>query len=339
MSDYVNIVQCPVCGNVPNMNEHNSCCGFKFEKLEDILDLRVDKSFDTLLDLDEYDIVHSMDKPITSNLAAAYCKILEECGLKPGGDVLEIASGSGNLTASLLKIKRFDTIHSGDISFGFMTKLSKRVENVETTTTIYKYLFDANRLPFADRSFDFVFGNSVLHHFAHFENTIRDAFRVLKPGGAAVFAEPIIDCTAYAALAAGLIARGEVERPTLGMTPRHIAALNSLRKRVVRKMINLRSDRGSLRDIEDKFEFPISYLRELAAEIGFSRIIVSRNPSSFQLGEAVKLEIKRVFRQLELAPEPLDAFQPMFDAFTEDYGAPLGDSIPPMFARIVFIRA
>ena len=44
-------------------------------------------------------------------------------------------------------------------------------------------------LPFADRTFDAVFGSSILHHL-RLDAALSEAYRVLKPGGRAAFTEP-----------------------------------------------------------------------------------------------------------------------------------------------------
>jgi SAM-dependent methyltransferase len=48
---------------------------------------------------------------------------------------------------------------------------------------------DAERLPFPDGAFDVVYGSSVLHHL-DLRVVLADLWRVLKPGGRIVFAEP-----------------------------------------------------------------------------------------------------------------------------------------------------
>src|SRR5262249_10088743 len=51
---------------------------------------------------------------------------------------------------------------------------------------------DGQRLPFADASFDRVWGNAVLHHL-DLACAAREVRRVLRPGGFAVFCEPWAD--------------------------------------------------------------------------------------------------------------------------------------------------
>ena len=47
---------------------------------------------------------------------------------------------------------------------------------------------DAERLPFADASFDLVFGHAVLHHIPDLERAFAEFERVLAPGGTVLFA-------------------------------------------------------------------------------------------------------------------------------------------------------
>jgi SAM-dependent methyltransferase len=50
---------------------------------------------------------------------------------------------------------------------------------------------NAEAMPFPDASFDAVYGSSVLHHLG-LERALGEAFRLLRPGGRVVFAEPNI---------------------------------------------------------------------------------------------------------------------------------------------------
>jgi SAM-dependent methyltransferase len=49
---------------------------------------------------------------------------------------------------------------------------------------------DAHRTPFEDNSFDYVFGNGVLHHL-DLDRAYAEIARVLRPGGKALFMEPM----------------------------------------------------------------------------------------------------------------------------------------------------
>jgi ubiquinone/menaquinone biosynthesis C-methylase UbiE len=51
---------------------------------------------------------------------------------------------------------------------------------------------DAHKLPFSDECFDLVVGRSILHHL-DFERAMNEITRVLRPGGRAIFIEPLGD--------------------------------------------------------------------------------------------------------------------------------------------------
>lgn len=53
-------------------------------------------------------------------------------------------------------------------------------------------VMDAHKMDFDDNSFDVVAGKAILHHL-DFEKAVREIQRVLKPGGVALFIEPLRD--------------------------------------------------------------------------------------------------------------------------------------------------
>jgi len=331
-------VLCPVCHGTALDLGHCKTCGFVVTEMYGALDLRVDKSFDTLLDTSNYADQHGANRAFSGNLANGYLNFLGDLGVPTTGTGLEIACGPGTLTGSLLVTGRLSTLHTGDISPAFMAQLAHTVQDIKTPTILRRYLFDANRLPFKDQSFDLVIGNSVLHHFARFENTIRDASRVLRRGGAAAFGEPILDTHVFSSLAAGLIVRAADCGMPNDLTPAHLRALRFVQKRAMTKIRNLDGDRENLRQIEDKFIFPVQYLENLAVECGFRRIEVSETGPNFDLGEEMKELILRVFRQQKLDPEPLKPFDYVFQSIGEDYGQPMARSLTPFFGTIVFLK-
>jgi ubiquinone/menaquinone biosynthesis C-methylase UbiE len=103
----------------------------------------------------------------------------------PFGDALEIGAGTGYFTLNLLQAGLIERATATDISPGMLAKLAataSRLEvEVETAET------DAERLPFADRSFDLVFGHAVLHHIPDLTRAFAEFGRVLRPGGTVAF--------------------------------------------------------------------------------------------------------------------------------------------------------
>jgi SAM-dependent methyltransferase len=101
------------------------------------------------------------------------------------GDALEIGSGTGYFSLNLLQLGVVERLVATDISPGMLAELSTTAERlgleVRTEET------DAERLPFEDSSFDFVFGHAVLHHLPDLAGALAEFRRVLRPGGTLAF--------------------------------------------------------------------------------------------------------------------------------------------------------
>lgn len=97
-------------------------------------------------------------------------KRLLEVGCGMGTDLLQFARGDAQVTGVDL------TPRSVEISRHHLALYDARGDFS---------LSDAERLPFADESFDVFYSNGVLHHTPDTAATIREARRVLKPGGIA----------------------------------------------------------------------------------------------------------------------------------------------------------
>lgn len=107
-------------------------------------------------------------------------------GDEPGfGDALEIGSGTGYFALNLLAAGRISSVTCTDISPGMLATLEDNASRlgleVETVAT------DAESLPFAEGSFDLVFGHAVLHHVPDLGRAAAEFFRVLRPGGTVAF--------------------------------------------------------------------------------------------------------------------------------------------------------
>ena len=99
-----------------------------------------------------------------------------------GKNVLEIGCGMGShaalFTTQGMKVTAIDlTQHAID-----MTNERFRIFNITNATA---QLADAEKMPFPDESFDFVWSWGVIHHSANTEQIISEIHRVLKPEGKA----------------------------------------------------------------------------------------------------------------------------------------------------------
>ncbi len=74
-----------------------------------------------------------------------------------------------------------------DLSPGYLAEARHRARANDADIEFLQA--DGERLPFADGSFARVWGNAILHHL-DLSLAARELYRVLQPGGRAVFCEP-----------------------------------------------------------------------------------------------------------------------------------------------------
>ena len=74
-----------------------------------------------------------------------------------------------------------------DLSSGYVNEARQRAAANDVAIRFLQA--DGERLPFADSSFDRIWGNAILHHL-DLHVVGRELRRVLRPGGIAVFCEP-----------------------------------------------------------------------------------------------------------------------------------------------------
>jgi ubiquinone/menaquinone biosynthesis C-methylase UbiE len=97
----------------------------------------------------------------------------------PGGALLDLGCGTGFIID--LARDLFDEIHGVDVTPAMLARIDVSRGNITLHNT------NAERLPFDDAAFDVVTGYSFLHHLEDFRPVLREAFRVLKPGGLGYF--------------------------------------------------------------------------------------------------------------------------------------------------------
>ena len=98
-----------------------------------------------------------------------------------GRKVLEIGVGMG---ADYLEWLKSGALASGvDLSAASIERARQRCELAGYQSDLR--VADAEQLPFADNSFDVVYSYGVMHHSPNTPQCIREAKRVLKPGGEA----------------------------------------------------------------------------------------------------------------------------------------------------------
>src|SRR3954451_4302689 len=135
----------------------------------------------------EYDAKWGIDfGPIgQKQVRAKLAKALGGIPAEPFGDALEIGAGTGYFSLNLLQLGVIERATATDISPGMLATLQQSAAalGLEVTTGAT----DAELLPFADQSFDLVFGHAILHHIPDLEQSFTEFHRVLRPGGTIAF--------------------------------------------------------------------------------------------------------------------------------------------------------
>ena len=105
-----------------------------------------------------------------------------------GKKVLDLGCGDGENT--ILLVNRGAKVCGIDISDRLIGLARRRMRVNGFVKGFEFFTGSAHELPFPDRSFDAVFGMATLHHF-DLEQTSREVWRVLRPGGYGIFKEPV----------------------------------------------------------------------------------------------------------------------------------------------------
>ncbi len=109
----------------------------------------------------------------------------EQFGELTGQRVLDFGCGHG--MAAVVLARRGGKVTAFDLSAGYLDEARRRAQANQVAVRFVQA--DGERLPFADASFDRIWGNAILHHL-DLDRAARELFRVLHPEGVAVFAEP-----------------------------------------------------------------------------------------------------------------------------------------------------
>lgn len=102
--------------------------------------------------------------------------------------ILDIATGTGDLAIAMAKAT--DAKITGfDLSAGMLEVGRKKVKEQNLENRIEMIQGDAEKMPFADNSFDVITVAFGVRNFENLKNGLDDIYRVLKPGGKFIILE------------------------------------------------------------------------------------------------------------------------------------------------------
>lgn len=115
---------------------------------------------------------------------------IEQCGVRRGGRVLDVAGGTGDLAAKLAaRVGPRGQVVLTDINGSMLGVGRARLVDRGYAGNVEYVQADAENLPFASDYFDAVTIAFGLRNVTHIERALASMFRVLKPGGSLVVLE------------------------------------------------------------------------------------------------------------------------------------------------------
>lgn len=112
--------------------------------------------------------------------------LFEQCQLKPGMQILEIGCGDGSLwLENSTRIPSDISVTLTDVSGGMLRDARRAITGtLHNEDTRFQFrVVDAQKIPFADESFDLVIANHVLFYCENLDYVCEEVSRVLKKDG------------------------------------------------------------------------------------------------------------------------------------------------------------
>jgi ubiquinone/menaquinone biosynthesis C-methylase UbiE len=117
-----------------------------------------------------------------------FSEMAKKLGNLEGKRILECGCGTGWVTAELSSLGA--KVDAFDISQEAVERTKRRLFEKKLSRSCIIRKLAAEKLDYPDNSFDYVIGFAILHHL-DLEKSMAEVYRVLKPSGLAMFAEPL----------------------------------------------------------------------------------------------------------------------------------------------------
>ena len=103
------------------------------------------------------------------------------------GDVLDVGTGTAQIPVALCQQQEDCRVMAIDLSINMLDLARYNIEIASLIDRIKLDHVDAKQLPYEDQSFDAVISNSIVHHIPEPQVALKEAVRVVKPGGILFF--------------------------------------------------------------------------------------------------------------------------------------------------------
>ena len=166
-------------GKLPPYHSSMTNTHFGFESVdEQDKSRRVRSVFDSVAP--KYDVMNDLMSLGLHRAWKAYTVLV--ANVKPGQQVLDIAGGTGDLALAFApKVGPTGRVVHTDINEAMLREGRNRL--IDAGVCLPTIVCDAERLPFAEASFDVVTVAFGLRNMTHKEVALKEMSRVLKPGG------------------------------------------------------------------------------------------------------------------------------------------------------------
>jgi ubiquinone/menaquinone biosynthesis C-methylase UbiE/uncharacterized protein YbaR (Trm112 family) len=334
MQSWASIVVCPECaGDLSEVKSGMRCknCGTEYASVDGILALVRPGTRDTALDVKTYAGFASVaPQALEATFQQFQHAVGEACALE--GTMLEIGTGTGLLTEAMLRHAKFQQIVSTDVSLAFLRHTRDRLRDVSDNLLLMAC--DGNVLPLRQRAFDFVLGRSVLHHLLHYQKTLSQIHELLRPGGTAIFFEPVQMGKALIAFMFRIILGVETSTGAIGLTPIEMGNLGRAVKDLTRS-VSVKQSEAVLAKMEDKYIFDVDKLCDEARALGFEARYVDGPNMDYTYFSYLPMHLK----SYGIRPEVAAKVGWLREAFGDTLGAVVPQKLTGPMGYFVFKKA
>jgi SAM-dependent methyltransferase/glycosyltransferase involved in cell wall biosynthesis len=158
--------------------------------------------------------------------------------LRPGAEVLDFAAGSCYISELLNRLGYRTVAFDLDAEMLALGRerftLDPRCDPDRTRFVVG----DGTCLPFPDASFDGIICMNALHHMPDYRATLAEMWRVLRPGGRAVFSEPGAEHSQHPESVSMMREHGVLERDVILAEISHLAKAIGFRRMIVKPYVS-----------------------------------------------------------------------------------------------------